>query len=111
MHTAYQLQLNRQTERFNCTVLSALRKFCAEHQNDLDSLTSALAFRYNCHVHTRTGLKPYHLVLSRTLPALGIEIQPQGCNRTPKEARRRSLNELSQRIIASKTVYAQAKHE
>ncbi len=72
MHTDYQLQTNRQTERFKCTVLSALRKFCAEHENYLDSLASALAFRYNCHVHTRTGLEPYDLVLSRTLPALGI---------------------------------------
>ncbi len=87
MTTAHHLQTNGQTKRFNRTIFSALRKFCADHPHDWYLLTNALTFGYNCNVHISTGLAPFDLVLSRTRPLLRIETEPQGGDTSPRQAR------------------------
>lgn len=46
--TTYHPQTNGQVERFNRTILSALRHYVAEHPKDWDLFTDALTFAYNC---------------------------------------------------------------
>ena len=56
MMSAYHPQTNGQTERFNRTLLSAIRAFCTDSGTDWDQYTSQIAYGYNCTVHRATGL-------------------------------------------------------
>jgi hypothetical protein len=87
MTTAYHPQTNGQTERYNRTIVSALRKFCSDHPRDWDLFTDALTFGYNSHVHTSTGLTPFELVISRNPSVTGIETYTQGMGLTHRESR------------------------
>ena len=99
MTTAYHPQTNGQTERFNRTIVSAMRKFVADHPKDWDLYTDALTFSYNCHVHTSTGVAPFELTLSRTPPLLGLEDASTPDGLTPREARLAWLRKLT-RVVA-----------
>jgi hypothetical protein len=64
----YHLQTNGQVERYNRSIVNALRCYVSEHQNDWDEFTSAITFSYNCKLHSSIGLAPFELALSRLPP-------------------------------------------
>ena len=66
--TAYHPQTNGQVERYNRTLLSMLRNYVNDNQDDWDVYASALTYAYNTHVHRTTGTTPFDLILSRPPP-------------------------------------------
>ena len=72
--TAYHPQCNGQVERFNRTILSQLRAYVGEHQNDWDLYHGALTYSYNNQIHSSTGVTPFELVLSRPPPQLAVQL-------------------------------------
>jgi transposase InsO family protein len=74
--TAYHPQCNGQVERFNRTILSQIRKYIGEHQNDWDLFNGALTYAYNTQKHTSTGCTPFELILSRPPPTLILQSEP-----------------------------------
>ena len=70
--SAYHPQANGQVERYNRTILSMLRCYVEEHQNDWDRYASALTYAYNNHVHRGTGTTPFELILSRPPPPFSL---------------------------------------
>lgn len=75
--TTYHPQINGQVERFNRKILSALRRYVADHPTDWNLFTKALAYAYNTQPRTTTRLIPFELVLSRPPPALTVEYEPK----------------------------------
>ena len=75
--TTYHPQTNGQVERFNRTILAAIRHYAADHPKDWDLYTDALTFAYNTQVHSTTGVSPFELVLSRPPAALSMEAKPE----------------------------------
>ena len=75
--TTYHPQTNGQAERFNRTILKALRHYVAEHPKDWDIFTDALTYAYNTQTHSATKLSPFELVLSRPPRALSLHREPQ----------------------------------
>ena len=63
--TAYHPRTNGQTERFNRTIVSALRHYVNEDNRDWDDYTDILCYSYNTQAHRATGHTPFELVLSR----------------------------------------------
>ena len=63
--TAYHPRTNGQTERFNRTILSALRHYVNDDHRDWDDYTDILSYSYNTQTHRATGHTPFELVLSR----------------------------------------------
>jgi transposase InsO family protein len=57
--TAYHPQTNGQVERYNRTILAALRGYVARRQDDWDEFTAALTYAYNCRVHSSLGMPPF----------------------------------------------------
>jgi hypothetical protein len=57
--TAYHPQTNGQVERFNRTILNALRAYVAKRQTDWDEYTPSLTFGYNSQVHASSGIAPF----------------------------------------------------
>ena len=49
--TAKHPQTNGQVERYNRTILNALRGYVSERQNTWDEYPSAITFWYNCRIH------------------------------------------------------------
>ena len=72
--TAYHPQCNGQVERFNRTIVSQLRAYVGEHQNDWDLYHGALTYSYNNQIHSSTGVTPFELVLSRPPPQLAVQL-------------------------------------
>ena len=71
--TTYRPQTNGQAERFNRTILSALRRYTSDHPRDWDMYTDALTYSYNTQVHSSTNHAPLELILSRPPPHLALE--------------------------------------
>ena len=96
--TAYHLQPNGQTERFNRTLVQRLRHYAEEHQRDWDDYVQPLTFAYNTQVHRSTETTPFDLVL--TPPPSGLILPgtvPQDTgthqedSRTPLQYKRATL--------------------
>lgn len=100
--TAYHPQTNGQVERFNRTILNALRTYVAKSQSDWDEYTSAITFGYNSRIHASLGFAPFELILSRPPPSLALE-QPLGISSaSPEEEKRRFVNRLKELVPLAK---------
>lgn len=75
--TTYHPQCNGQVERYNRTLLAALRHYISDHPKDWDLYTDTLCYAYNTQVHSTTKFAPFELVLSRRPPALPLEVSSQ----------------------------------
>lgn len=53
--STYHPQTNGQTERFNRTILAALRTYVGENVTNWDMSAQTLTFAYNTQVHSSTG--------------------------------------------------------
>jgi transposase InsO family protein len=83
--TAYHPQTNGQVERFNRTIVNALRGYVSNHQSDWDEFTAALTYGYNTRIHSSLGLAPFELVLSRPPPPLSMETPEPGNDNPTRE--------------------------
>lgn len=93
--TAYHPRTNGKTGRFNRTILSALRKHCAEHPKDWDRHSHLLTFAYISQIHEYIGVAPLDLVLSRPLVMFQLGNLPRKkFPRNQKEAERQWLQHL-----------------
>ena len=92
--TTYHAQCNGQVERFNRTVLAALRHYVADHPKEWDLFSDAVTYAYNTQTHASTGLSPFQLVLSKTPRALAMEELPKLRGENPSLYHRRWLSRL-----------------
>ena len=72
--TEYHPQANGQAERFNRTIIAAIRNYVSDSQRDWDEWLGPLTYAYNTQVHRSTGTTPFDLVLSRHPPPLSVEV-------------------------------------
>ncbi|CAN8076125.1 unnamed protein product [Agarophyton chilense] len=72
--TTYHPQCNGQVERFNRTLIAALRHYIVDHPKEWDMFTDTLCYAYNTQVHTSTKTAPFDLVLSCNPPALPVAL-------------------------------------
>ena len=90
----YHPQTNGQAERFNRTIIAAIRNYVSDSQRDWDEWLGPLTYAYNMRVHRSTGTTPFDLVLSRQPPPLFVE---QGMlEHNPNERARDRRARLSQ---------------
>jgi hypothetical protein len=111
--TASHPQTNGQVERFNRTILNALRTYVAKNQADWDDYTSAITYGYNSRIHASLGFAPFELVLSIPPPPLALE-QPIGKDHgTPEEEKRLFVHRLKTLVPLAKEglVEAQRKYK
>lgn len=66
--TSYHPQTNGQAESYNKTILTRLRHYVAEHQNDWDPFVEPLKFAYYTQIRGYTNQTPYRLLLRRHPP-------------------------------------------
>ena len=99
--TTYHPKANGQTERFNRTILSGLRKYIGDHPDDWDLYSDALTYSYNTQVHASTGFAPFELVLSRVPPDLVTEGPPSE-QRSSRELREQWLLKLQEHMFKYK---------
>ena len=74
--TTYHPQTNGQVERFNRTILNALRHYVLDNPREWDEFSPALTYAYNTQIHRVTGFSPFELVLSRPPPHLALQVRP-----------------------------------
>eukprot|EP00171_Calliarthron_tuberculosum_P013936 IDg13936t1 len=106
--TTYHPRANGQVERYNRTILSALRRYVAEHPQHWDLFTDALTFAYNAQVHSSTGLTPFELVLSRPPHELSVAATANINAETPFQSREKWFIHLSGLIKTNKTALDKA---
>ena len=75
--TTYNPKCNGQVERFNRTILAALRHYLDDHPKDWDLFTDALTYAYNTQVHSSTNASPFELVLARKPRHLAMNVNPE----------------------------------
>jgi hypothetical protein len=67
------------------TILSQLRAYLGEHQNDWDLYHGALTYSCNNQIHSSTGVTPFELLLNRPPHQLAVQ--------TPKPTTNKSIND------------------
>jgi transposase InsO family protein len=92
--TAYHPQTNGQVERYNRTLVEALRAYVSRRQDDWDEYTSAVTYAYNCRVHSSLGMPPMELVVSRPPVTISLENKPRDEDVAPMTAKREFLQRL-----------------
>jgi transposase InsO family protein len=92
--TAYHPQTNGQVERYNRTILSALRGYVARRQDDWDEYTSTLTYAYNCRVHSTLGMPPFELALTRPPTTTSLHDLPRDEELDPKTEKQALLERL-----------------
>ena len=100
--TTYHPQTNGQVERFNRTILAALRHYVGDHPKDWDLYSDALTYAYNTQAHGSIGVAPFELVLSRAPEAISIEVQPTLDTETATTTRLRWKARLAKLISTAK---------
>jgi len=65
--SSHRPQCNGQCERFNRTLLSMIRAFLNDHQEDWDQYVSCLTAAYRATPHEATGITPNQMMLGREL--------------------------------------------
>ncbi|CAN8062284.1 unnamed protein product [Agarophyton chilense] len=70
--TTYHPQCNGHVERFNRTLIAALRHSIEDHPKEWDKFTDTLCYAYNTQMHSSIKTAPFDLVLSRNPPALAV---------------------------------------
>jgi hypothetical protein len=94
--TASHPQMYGQVERYNRTIINALRGYIDDRQNDWDDFTSSLSFGYKFRIHHLLVLAPFELFLSRRPPPLFVETPEKGTADIPENARVRILQLLKE---------------
>jgi transposase InsO family protein len=92
--TAYHPQTNGQVERYNRTLVEALRAYVSRRQDDWDEYTSAVTYAYNCRVHSSIGMPPMELVVSRPPVKISLENKPRDEEVAPRPAKWEFLERL-----------------
>ena len=65
--SAYHPNTNGQTERFNQTLISSLRKHCESHPSDWYKWIPYVLLSYRTRIHTTTGFSPFYLMFGREM--------------------------------------------
>ena len=68
--------MNGQVERFNRTIVSALRAYIGDHPRDWDMYTNGITYAYNCQPQTSTNFAPFDLVLSKPPGPIALQAKP-----------------------------------
>jgi hypothetical protein len=97
--TAYHPQANGQVERYNLTIVAALRGYVARMQNDWDDYTSSITYAYNCRVHTSLGVPPFELSSTRPSPNTALQSLPREEVLTPLTQKEEFLERLKTRRL------------
>ena len=108
--TAYHSQPNRQTERFDRTLVQRLRHYVEELQRNWHDYVQPLTFAYNTQVHRSRETTPFDLVLTRPPSGLilpGTVLQDVGTHReeprTPVQYKRATLRKLRDALDRART--------
>ena len=103
----YHPQTNGKAERFNKTILSRLRHYISEHQQDWDEYLQPLTYAYNSQVHRTTETTPFDLVVTRPPPDILVEppqhLQLPTTDVTPAQAKRGILDRLRRTLATART--------
>jgi hypothetical protein len=109
--TACHPQTNGQVERYNRTILAALRAYVAKRQDDLDEYTSAVTFAYNCRVHSSLGILSFELTLSSPPLTLSLQAGPQKEEVTPRTAKKEFIERLKTLRICAGVTYIRPRQD
>ncbi len=98
--TTYQPQSNGQSERYNRTVQSVLRKYVADHPVDWDLQAESVTFAYNTQQHASARFAPFDLVAARPQTPIAVDGMPPDRDVTTTEVEFKCAERLD-RIMRS----------